>query len=173
MNFLSEWRFPLKDLKIVGHSQMLKESLSHLKRLFNVLMFALFYFLFFAIFDSDNYEIYLPDISIGYVSFSDFFSRGRGFTICFWLKTAHSGFFIEYAVAASKEQNATLVLGLYFYKRSFDFLFGSIRRYNNNNNDNDNDNDNDTDTDNNNNKNNNSNWSNNKWDFTVTPVKDS
>ena len=91
-------------------------------------MFAFVLFLFFAIFYSDNYEIYLPDISIGYVSFSDFSSSGRGFTICFWLKTAYSGFFIEYAVAASREQNATLMLGLYFYKRSFDTLFGSIRR---------------------------------------------
>ena len=105
----------------------------------------------FAIFDSGNYEIYLPDISIGYVSFSDVSSRGRDFTICFWLKTAYSGFFIEYAVAASREQNATLVLGLCFDKRSFDILFGSIRRYNNINNNN-----------NNNNK--------NKWDFTVTTV---
>ena len=117
-------------------------------------MLAIFYFLFFAIFDSGNYEIYLPDISIGYVSFSDFSSRGRGFTICFWLKTAHGGFFIEYAVAASREQNPTLVLGLCFYKSSFDILFGSIRRYNNyNNNSNDNDN------------------NNNKRDFTVTHVK--
>ena len=94
-----------------------------------------FYFCFcsFAIFDSGNYEIYLPDTSIGYVSFSDFSAPDRGFTMCFWLKTAHSGFFIEYAVAASREQNATLVLGLYFHNHSFDIQFGSIRRYNNTN----------------------------------------
>lgn len=93
-------------------------------------VFLVFLLLFFLLlFDSDNYEIHLPDISVGYVSFSDFSARGRGFTICFWLKTVHSGFFIEYAVAASIEQNATLVLGLYFHKHSFDILFGSIRRY--------------------------------------------
>ena len=95
--------------------------------------FICYFFCFFAIFDSGNYEIYLPDISIGHVSFSDLSSRGRGFTMCFWLKTAHSGFFIEYSVAASREQDATLVLGLYFHNHSFDILFGSIRRYNNNN----------------------------------------
>ena len=94
---------------------------------FPVFFFLVFFFL--LLFDSDNYEIHLPDFSVGYVSFSDFSARGRGFTICFWLKTVHSGFFIEYAVAASIEQNATLVLGLYFHKHSFDVLFGSIRRY--------------------------------------------
>ena len=87
----------------------------------------MFFFLLF--FDSGNYELHLSDISVGYISFSDFSAHGRGFTICFWLKTAHSGFFIEYAVAASIEQNATLVLGLYFHTHSFDILFGSIRRY--------------------------------------------
>ena len=89
----------------------------------------MFYFLFRCNLGSGNYEIYLPDIIIGYVSFSDLSARGRGFTMCFWLKTAHSGFFIEYAVAASREQNATLVMGLYFHKDSFDILFASIRRY--------------------------------------------
>ena len=92
-------------------------------------MHSCFIFCSVAIFDSGNYEIYLPDISIGYVSFSDLSACGRGFTMCFWLKTAHSGFFIEYAVAASRGQNATLVLRLYFHNHSFDILFGSIRRY--------------------------------------------
>ena len=106
-------------------------------------MYSCLLFFFFAIFDSGNYEIYLPDISIGYLSFSILFSsRGRDFTICFWLKTAQGGFFIEYAVAASREQNATLLLGLHFYKHSFDILFGSIKRYNNNNRKNNNNNNN-------------------------------
>ena len=100
-------------------------------------MFNLFViFFFFAIFDLGNYEIYLPDISIGYVSFSDLSSRGGGLTMCFWLKTAHSGFFIEYTVAASREQNATLVLGLYFHNHSFEIVSAIIRRYNNSKNDN-------------------------------------
>ena len=88
-------------------------------------------FVFLLFFDVGNYEIHLLDVSVGYVSFSDFSARGRGFTICFWLKTAHSGFFIEYEVAASREQNATLVhvLGLHFHNHSFDILFGSITRY--------------------------------------------
>ena len=76
-----------------------------------------------------NYEIHLPDISFGYVSFPNFTWPSGDFTICFWLKTKHSGFFIEYEVALSIEQNATLVLGLYFHNRSFELLFGNIRRY--------------------------------------------
>jgi len=88
-----------------------------------------FLLLFFVIFDSGNYEIHLPDISVGYVSFPHFPWRGSDFTICFWLKTKHSGFFIEYEVVSSIEQNATLVLGLYFHNSNFEILFGSIRRY--------------------------------------------
>ena len=85
--------------------------------------------LLFGIFDTGNYEIHLSDISVGYVSFPHFPWRGGDFTICFWLKTKHSGLFIEYEVASSMEQNATLVLGLYFHNHSFEVLFGSIRRY--------------------------------------------
>ena len=85
--------------------------------------------LLFGIFHTGNYEIHLPDISVGYVSFPQFPWPSGDFTICFWLKTKHSGFFIEYEVAISIEQNATLVLGLYFYNRHFEILFGNIRRY--------------------------------------------
>ncbi|KAL9987547.1 hypothetical protein ACROYT_G001872 [Oculina patagonica] len=74
-----------------------------------------------------NYEIHLPDSSLGYVSFSDISSSGSGFTICFWLKTENSGFFIEYKVAASIEQNATLVLGVYCGSHAFDIVFGNKR----------------------------------------------
>lgn len=110
------------------------EPLSNIERniyfkwFFIMLMFE-FWVVLFGIFDSGNYEIHLPDISGGYVSFPHFPWRGSDFTICFWLKTKHSGFFIEYEVAASIEQNVTLVLGLYFHSRSFEILFGSIRRY--------------------------------------------
>jgi len=93
------------------------------------LMCLICLFVFLLFFDAGNYEIHFYDFSVGYVSFSDFSARGRGFTICFWLKTTHSGFFIEYEVAASREENATLVLGLYFHNHSFDILFGSITRY--------------------------------------------
>jgi len=85
--------------------------------------------LFSVIFDSGNFEIHLPDISVGYVSFPHFPWRGSDFTICFWLKTKHSGFFIEYEVVTSLEQNATLALGLYVHNGSFEILFGSIKRY--------------------------------------------
>ena len=82
-----------------------------------------------GIFSSGNYEIHLPDISFGYVSLPHFPWPNGDFTICFWLKTKQSGFFIEYEVAFSIKQNATLVLGLYFHNRSFEVLFGNIRRY--------------------------------------------
>jgi len=90
---------------------------------------TLYYTILLLFFDAGNYEIHLHDFGVVYVSLSDFSARGRGLTICFWLKTTHSGFFIEYKVAASGEQNATLVLGLHFHNHSFDLLFGSITRY--------------------------------------------
>ena len=56
----------------------------------------------------DDYEIHLPDFSLGYVSFSDISPLRYGFTLCFWLKTTYNGFFIEYKVAS--EQNESIVL---------------------------------------------------------------
>ncbi|KAJ7371535.1 hypothetical protein OS493_024875 [Desmophyllum pertusum] len=70
-----------------------------------------------GIFDPGNYEIHLPDIDLGYVSFSDISPLHVGFTLCVWLKTKHSGFFIEYKVAT--EENETLVLGIYLRKQHF------------------------------------------------------
>lgn len=66
----------------------------------------------FGIFDPRNYEIHLPDIDLGYASFSESSSLHKGFTLCFWLKTSHNGFFIEYKVA--KERGGSLQLGCYF-----------------------------------------------------------
>lgn len=89
-----------------------------------MLIFALLF-----VVDSGYYELHLLDSSLGYVTFTDISSSGKGFTICFWLKTQHSGFFIEYKVAASVEQNATLVLGIYCGNHTFDIIFGNKRRY--------------------------------------------
>ena len=89
-----------------------------------MLLFALVF-----VVDPGNYEIHLPDSSLGYVSFSDISPNNDGFTICFWLKTEYSGFFIEYKGAASKEQNATLVLGVYCGDYNFNIQFGDKRRY--------------------------------------------
>ena len=62
--------------------------------------------------DLDNYEIHLPDESLGYVSLSDIPPLYVGLTSCFWLNTVHSGFVIEYKVVS--EQNESTVLGFYY-----------------------------------------------------------
>ena len=64
-----------------------------------------------GIVEPGNYEIDLPDVDVGYLSFYDIASLDKGFTLCFWLKTEHSGFFIEYKV--TKEQKESLALGVY------------------------------------------------------------
>ena len=104
---------------------MLWATFTYFKECFIVLRFMLLC----VIFSSGNYEIHLPDISFGYVSLPHFPWPNGDFTVCFWLKTKQSGFFIEYEVAFSIKQNATLVLGLYFHNLSFEVLFGNIRRY--------------------------------------------
>ena len=106
----------------MSHSQTFKESC--------IMYYAyVLLLLLFGIFDSGDYEIHLPDNSVFHVSFPRFQRRDGDFTICLWLKTKHSGFFIEYEVTASIKQNAALVLGLSFHKGSLEILFGSIRRY--------------------------------------------
>jgi len=84
------------------------------------------HFLVLGIFDPGNYEIHLPDIDLGYVSFSDVSPLRVGFTLCFWLKTEHSGFFIEYKVAS--EQNETLVLGVYCHNDTLVLKLKKTRR---------------------------------------------
>ena len=79
-----------------------------------------------GIFDSGNYEVHLPGVNLGYVSFSDIAHLEVGFTLCFWLKTAHSGFFIEYKV--TKEQNETLVLGVYCLNNTVTTQLANKRR---------------------------------------------
>ena len=80
-----------------------------------------------GIIDDGNYEIHLPDSELGYVSFSDIVPAKGAFTICFWLKTANSGFFIEYKTAASAERNETLALGIYCGNNTFDLLLTKTR----------------------------------------------
>ncbi|XP_022807964.1 uncharacterized protein LOC111344965 [Stylophora pistillata] len=65
----------------------------------------------FGFFDPENYEIQLPDFDPGYVSFSGISPLLKGFTLCFWIKTSHDGFFIEYKVP--REQGESLQLGCY------------------------------------------------------------
>ena len=76
--------------------------------------------------DLDNYEIHLPDESLGYVSLSDIPPLYVGLTSCFWLNTVHSGFVIEYKVVS--EQNESTVLGFYYDKRTFRIHFYKIIR---------------------------------------------
>ena len=77
--------------------------------------------------DPGNYEIHLPDIDLGYVSFSDIPSLRLGFTLCFWLNASYSGFFIEYKVATQK--NDTLVLGVYCGNNTFEIQLKKKMRY--------------------------------------------
>lgn len=79
-----------------------------------------------GIFDSGNYEIDLPDVDLGYLSFYDIARLHVGFTLCFWLRTEHSGFFIEYKVA--KEQNESLLLGVYCLNNSVSTQLANKRR---------------------------------------------
>jgi len=72
---------------------------------------------FIGIHDPDNYEILLPHDDLGDVSFSDISPLHHGFTLCFWLKTAHTGFFIAYKVTS--QQSETLVLGFSFVNNTF------------------------------------------------------
>ncbi|KAM7440722.1 hypothetical protein ABFA07_010120 [Porites harrisoni] len=76
--------------------------------------------------DLDNYEIHLPDESLGYVSLSDIPPLYVGLTSCFWLNTVHSGFVIEYKVVS--EQNESTVLGFYYDKSTFRIHFYKIIR---------------------------------------------
>ena len=71
--------------------------------------------------DLDNYEIHLPDESLGYVSLSDIPPLYVGLTSCFWLNTVHSGFVIEYKVEST-------VLGFYYDKSTFRIHFYKIIR---------------------------------------------
>ncbi|XP_078357060.1 uncharacterized protein LOC144641914 [Oculina patagonica] len=73
--------------------------------------------------DGGDYEIHLPDIDLGYVSFSDISPLHLGFTMCFWLKTAYSGFFIEYNLVT--KQNETLLLGVYCHNNIFRTQLGN------------------------------------------------
>ena len=83
-----------------------------------------------GLFDPGNYEIHLPGIDLGYVSFSDISPLHLGFTLCFWLKTEYSGFFIEYKVAT--EQNESLVLGVYCGNNTFEVQLEKKGRYKHN-----------------------------------------
>ena len=76
-----------------------------------------FHFAVIGIHDPDNYEILLPHDDLGDVSFSDISPLHHGFTLCFWLKTAHTGFFIAYKVTS--QQSETLVLGFSFVNNTF------------------------------------------------------
>lgn len=79
--------------------------------------FDKFYFVGRGLNEPDNYEIHLPDVNVGNVSFSDISPLLHGFTLCFWLKTAHTGFFIEYKVAS--EEGESFVLEFYFSNNTF------------------------------------------------------
>jgi len=79
-----------------------------------------------GIIDRGNYEIHLPNVDLGYVSFSDVSPLHVGFTLCFWLKTEYNGFFIEYKIAT--EQNETLVLAVYCRNNTFVFKLENTRR---------------------------------------------
>lgn len=79
-----------------------------------------------GIVDPGNFEIDLPDVDVGYLSFYDIASLDVGFTLCFWLKTEHSGFFIEYK--AIKEQNESLVLGVYCLNNTVTTQMANKRR---------------------------------------------
>lgn len=77
--------------------------------------------------DPGDYELHLPDVKLGYVLLSDISPLHLDFTLCFWLKTQYSGFFIEHKIAT--EQIETLVLGIYCDNDTFTFQLGNRRRY--------------------------------------------
>lgn len=79
-----------------------------------------------GVIDPGNYEIDLPHVEVGYLSFYDIASLAVGFTLCFWLKTDNSGFFIEYKV--TKEQDESLVLGVYCLNNTVITHLASQRR---------------------------------------------
>ena len=79
-----------------------------------------------GIVDPGNYEIDLPDVDHGYLSFSGITHLEVGCTLCFWLKTERSGFFIEYKV--TKEQNKSLVLGVYCLNNTVTTQLANKRR---------------------------------------------
>ncbi|PFX15365.1 G-protein coupled receptor GRL101 [Stylophora pistillata] len=64
--------------------------------------------------DDNNFEAHLPDSEYGYISVSDVVLDECCFTICFWLKTADRGFFMEYKTAGSAEENEALVFEIYY-----------------------------------------------------------
>ena len=80
-------------------------------------------------FEADDYEIHLPEANISNVSFSDISPLSFGFTLCFWLKTSHAGFFIEYKVAS--EQGESLLLGFYSGNNTFRVHLDKRARYRN------------------------------------------
>ena len=85
-----------------------------------------FFFNITGLFDPENYEIQLPDFDLGYVSFSGISPLLRGFTLCFWIKTTHDGFFIEYKVP--REQGESLQLGCYVGNETIKLQLKTTRR---------------------------------------------
>ncbi|RMX55729.1 hypothetical protein pdam_00025118, partial [Pocillopora damicornis] len=77
--------------------------------------------------DNNNFEVLLPDSEYGYISLSDVILDQCCFTICFWLKTASSGFYTEYNNAGSAKENKTLVFGIYCGNNTFSLQSGSER----------------------------------------------
>lgn len=86
-----------------------------------------FYYIERGSIDPDNYELHLPDSNVSDVSFSDISPLPHGFTLCFWLKTAHAGFFIEYKVAS--EQGDSLEFAFYCDNNTVGVQLDKNRRY--------------------------------------------
>lgn len=86
-----------------------------------------FYYIERGFIDPDNYELHLPDSNVSDVSFSDISPLRHGFTLCFWLKTAHAGFFIEYKVAS--EQGDSLEFAFYCDNNTVGVQLDKNRRY--------------------------------------------
>lgn len=77
--------------------------------------------------EADDYEIHLQDTNISVVSFSDISYLYFGFTLCFWLKSEHTGFFIEYKVTF--QQGGSFELGLYCGNNTFSVHDETTKRY--------------------------------------------
>ena len=75
----------------------------------------------------NNYHIKLPNSSRGYISFSDISPMEIGFTLCFWIKTKFDGFFTEYKVISSEDEEAAI--GFYFHKHTLEILLNRKQRY--------------------------------------------